>query len=801
MPDRASSLDHAKNPGALDLRNISEMALSHIADFVYVFDREGRFVYANKALLDLWGLTLEQAAGRNFFDLQYPHELAMRLQAQIQQVIKTGRQVKDETPYTSPTGREGYYEYIFNPYFAADGSVAAVVGSTHIMTERKRSEDAARRLAAIVESSQDAIVSKTLEGIITSWNQGAAALFGYSEEEAVGKPISVLIPQELYDKEEPEIIDHIRHGRRVEHFETVRLRKDGSHVNVSLTISPIRDEEGRVVGASKIARDITERKLAEEKLGRARQQADDAAAAAADAAERFRLVAEVTSLQIWTASSEGTLEWANQECANYFQTDLETQVLGSAWAQFVHPDDLSVTLDRWRVSLGSGARYETEFRLKRHDGVYRWFLVRAEAMRGPAGEITRWFGTNTDIDALKNAQNEAERSSRAKDAFLATLSHELRTPLTPVLMAAASMREDERIPRDAREQLGMMERNIALEARLIDDMLDLTRISRGQIHMRPKACDAHTLIRLALEMVQDDARGKGIRIEQHFAARHHGLVIDPARFQQVIWNLLRNAVKFTPAGGTITILTRNQPSAEGAPSLRVEVVDSGIGIDPAKLDKIFLPFDQGSLAGDHRYGGLGLGLAIARAIVDLHGGAITAQSGGTGRGSTFIVDLPGATAFTGESADPAEKARAGAPAEEQPEEAVSLRLLLVEDHESTLRVLSRLLTRAGHRVVAAGSIADARRAASIQPFDLVISDLGLPDGTGLELMEALRKTHGLGGIALSGYGMEADIERSREAGFIAHLTKPVDFQQLKGMLEEVAKDVGLHATGHPWAKS
>ncbi len=290
--------------------------------------------------------------------------------------------------------------------------------------------------------------------------------------------------------------------------------------------------------------------------------------------------------------------------------------------------------------------------------------------------------------ALRTAKDQAEAGSRAKDNFLAALSHELRTPLMPVLMTAAALRDDARLPADVREQLGMMERNIALEARLIDDLLDLTRITQGKLGLRLQPCDAHSLIGLAVEIVRDDAQAKGVAIEREFAATRSGLVADPARFQQVIWNLLRNAVKFTPAGGRIVVRTANGGSRTRASCLRIEVADSGIGIAPEAVDLIFQPFEQGGASKEHRFGGLGLGLAIARAIVDLHGGTIHAESAGTGRGATFIVELPEAiTAPPGVTLSQAPSEVAGA------DEPRSLRLLLVEDHVATHEVLTRLLTR------------------------------------------------------------------------------------------------------------
>jgi signal transduction histidine kinase/ActR/RegA family two-component response regulator len=390
-------------------------------------------------------------------------------------------------------------------------------------------------------------------------------------------------------------------------------------------------------------------------------------------------------------------------------------------------------------------------------------------------------------DELTRAQGVAESASRAKDDFLAKLSHELRTPLTPVLIAAAALREDERLSIDVREQLGMMERNIALEARLIDDLLDLTTISHGKLLFHAEPCDAHHLIGRAIEVVQEDARAKDIAIECTFTARYYGLMADPARFQQVMWNLLRNAVKFTPRSGRIYVRTRDERSASGGTSLRIEVADSGIGIDPARLEQIFLPFDQGGLPSAHRFGGVGLGLAIARTVVDLHGGRISAQSDGLNHGTTLIVELPGALeppigvedlapSFSDRSSPGAAHPQRVAPA------VAPRRLLLVEDHESTLQILSRVLQRDGHHVVTASTVAEALNAAAASNFDLVISDLGLPDGSGTELMMKLRDTYNLRGIALSGYGASEDIARSCDAGFVTHLVKPVAIAELRRVI-------------------
>jgi signal transduction histidine kinase len=366
------------------------------------------------------------------------------------------------------------------------------------------------------------------------------------------------------------------------------------------------------------------------------------------------------------------------------------------------------------------------------------------------------------------AMIEAERASRAKDDFLAALSHELRTPLTPVLMTAAALESDPALPAETRSQLAMMRRNIELEARLIDDLLDLTRISRGKLQIAPAVTDLHLLLQHTVEIVRSDALGKQVAIEFIFEATRHHVRGDPTRLQQVFWNLLKNALKFTPTGGRVTVTTRNDE--EGWMILSVD--DTGVGISAEALPRIFNAFEQGDVAGHHRYGGLGLGLAISRAIVEAHCGIIQAASAGPGRGASFTValatiDTPAEAASGSDLAPPLTRA---------------LRLLVVEDHDATRTVLSRLLTRNGHKITTAATIQEALTAFAAEHFDVVISDLGLPDGSGLDLMRELLRQRPIFGIALSGYGMEDDVRQTKEAGYFAHLVKPVNLDQLRRLL-------------------
>jgi PAS domain S-box-containing protein len=653
------------------------------------------------------------------------------------------------------------------------------------LSDRKRAEEellaSVEQLRLITDSVPAAIAHCGRDGRYKFVNQPYAARFGMQRDEVIGRHISEVAGADSYESVRVYIERALR-GEAVEFEMEIPYEVWGTHY-MACAYAPERDQSGEVVGFVAVVMDITDRKRAESELRLATEQAEKSALAETESTERFRLVSEIVSIQVWTARGDGQLDFVNPECAAYLGSDnIERDILGNAWARHVHPEDLPGALNAWQKCLISLEPYEVEFRLRNVSGEYRWFLVRAQAMRNNSDGQPKWFGTNTDIHDLKVAQNEAERASRLKDQFLATLSHELRTPLTPALMTAAALSRDESLPVSVRQQLSMMERNIALEARLIDDLLDLTRITRGKLDFRGQKCDTHSLIGLAIEIVSDDAMTKGISIQRDFAAQQAGLHADPARFQQVMWNILRNAVKFTPRGGNVIVKTRNENGASGSSTLRIEVTDSGIGIDSSQLETIFQPFEQGGLSGNHQFGGIGLGLAIARAIVEMHGGRIQARSEGKDRGAIFIVEFPEAMEPPGgaiESADSIARSLSGAPGVSKP---ANLRLLLVEDHKATAQVLSQLLERAGHQVFAVSNIADALDAVAANPFDIVVSDLGLPDGSGNDLMRKLRDAYGLRGIALSGYGMDEDIARSHEAGFVAHLIKPVDFHQLERAL-------------------
>jgi PAS domain S-box-containing protein len=450
---------------------------------------------------------------------------------------------------------------------------------------------------------------------------------------------------------------------------------------------------------------------------------------------------------------------------------------GDGWTEAVHPEDRERIFERWRASLEGRAQYDVEYRLRRHDGAYRWFGTRAQAIRDDRGVIIRWFGTSTDIEEQKQAKREilearnaAEAANRAKDHFLAILSHELRTPLMPVLAAVQRLESEPDMRPDLRERVAMIRRNVTLETRLIDDLLDHTRIGRGKLELRPARVDVHETIRQTLAICEEETRDRHLLLTLDLQARRPWVRADPARLQQVFWNLLKNAIKFTPQGGTIAVRT----SDEGG-DLAVEVRDTGIGIAPEDLSRIFDSFEQGSRDQARRFGGLGLGLAISKGLVELHGGTLVAESGGVGQGAVFTARFPALEM-------PITAALEAAPAERRPG---GQRVLIVDDHHDTLLAMADLLEMMGYAVGTADSVAAALRTVEGGRFDVVISDIGLPDGSGLDLMRQLHARTSVRGIALSGFGMEEDQRRSLEAGFSEHLTKPIDLQQLEQALLRV----------------
>ena len=405
----------------------------------------------------------------------------------------------------------------------------------------------------------------------------------------------------------------------------------------------------------------------------------------------------------------------------------------------------------------------------------RFSAADLDLMRAASDQVAMALERQRLTDELRRRADELATANAAKDEFLAILSHELRTPLTPVLLTASLMESHPLLPAELRDDVATIRRNVELESRLISDLLDLTRISKGKLQLDVQDVDLHALVRAAVDICQREASAN-LRVE--LRAARHTVRGDGTRLQQVFWNLVSNAIKFTGPDGTITVRSSDGGEDGDAGIVRVEVADTGRGIDAAVLPKLFNAFEQGGSRTAREQAGLGLGLAITRKLAEAHGGTVKAHSDGRGRGATFVVELPTvaepASPKPPEDSDPPGRGASRA-----------LSVLLVEDHEPTRDVLTRLLRHSGHTVTGASSLASARAAARGQKFDLLLSDLGLPDGSGLELMRELRDDYGGRAIALTGYGMETDVRASRDAGFAEHLTKPIDVAALEAAVHRV----------------
>jgi PAS domain S-box-containing protein len=384
-------------------------------------------------------------------------------------------------------------------------------------------------------------------------------------------------------------------------------------------------------------------------------------------------------------------------------------------------------------------------------------------------DVTERKRAEENLEAAKVA---AEQANQAKDDFLASLSHELRTPLTPAMISASYLSEHRDLPPELREEVAAILRNVQLEAQLINDLLDVTRITRGKIEVHHEVADVHLLLESVGQIVKSDIAAKAIEFTVDLGAENHHIWADPVRIQQVFWNLGNNAVKFTPNNGRISVRSYNKGK-----HFVFEITDTGIGIEPEQQASIFEPFHQGERSITRRFGGLGLGLTISKTLLDLHGGTITVESAGQNKGSTFRV-------FLDVLREPVAPSREGASSIVM--SAKKLRLLLVDDHADTRGVLSRLLAKSGHEVMTADSAQKALEILDTGPFDVLISDIGLPETSGYELVRQAKQRQPLAGVALSGLGMDEDVRRSLEAGFDHHLTKPINFQELQSVLGKIS---------------
>jgi PAS domain S-box-containing protein len=455
------------------------------------------------------------------------------------------------------------------------------------------------------------------------------------------------------------------------------------------------------------------------------------------------------------------------------------EIIGKNFASFYTADDVAAGRPQRNLREASrrGSIRDQGLRVRKDGSTFEAEVV-ITALRDEAGEIRGFSKVTRDItDQVRSREFEAEKiaaqkASKAKDDFLAALSHELRTPLTPALAAATYLQDQaEKFPAEFAQDVEIIKRNVQLQARLIDDLLDLTRIARGMLHLELEDCDAHKIIENALETAHSAIAAKQLKIATELEAKEYHILADCIRLQQVFWNLINNAVKFTAQGGQITIRSFNDKDGR----FHFEIEDTGIGIEPQRLASLFQPFEQADPSVSRQFGGLGLGLAISKRLIDLHHGRIEAESRGRSFGATFKVTL---------DAQPEGTAAVGVNHRLGGKTSKPLRILLVEDHHDTRRTLSRLLTHFGHEVVTADNVEGAMARIASNNIDAVLCDIGLPDGSGYEVAAQARANGGIKAIALTGFGTEQDVQRSKEAGFDFHLVKPINFQELQTVLDQ-----------------
>ncbi len=683
-------------------------------------------------------------------------------------------------------------------------------------------------LAAIVESSDDAIVSKDVTGIVRSWNRAAERIFGYTAEEMVGQSIRRIIPADRQG-EEDRVLASIVAGRRVDHFETIRIRRDGSFIPVSLTVSPILDNSGRVIGASKIARDISDRKQAE--------------AMAARKVRRDSFLAQVTLTLTRSLDYERTLKalaaLAVPGIADYCAVDVIDEQGELVQLAVMHADPAKAQLAqeiRMRYedseSPASAQRVlrtgvpsfipritedmvdaiarrnqEATARIKSL-GLVSYISVPMIAREQTLGVLTlanaesRTEFTEEDLRqaedvasraalAISNAKSydELETANRLKDEFLATLSHELRTPLNAVLGYARMLRSGTIRPERTAQALDVIERNAGSLAKMVEDVLDVSRIISGKARLDVKPTDIATVVRDAIATVTAAVDAKGLRIESAIDPHVGPVTADANRLQQVVWNLLSNAVKFTPKGGRVRISV-----APGESHVDIVVTDTGIGIPRDFLPHIFERFRQAEGGTTRKHGGLGLGLAIARHIVEMHGGTLEAESEGAGKGATFRVRLPLAMRDADAAAAEAENMRRTS---ERTSALRGILVMAVDDDTDALKLVREILESAGAEVITVTSgTAALDRLASDRP-QVLVSDLGMPGMDGFELIKEIRQMADMGlrqipAAALTAYARSADRARSLRSGFEMHLAKPIDPSELVAAIAALARREQTH---------
>jgi PAS domain S-box-containing protein len=788
----------------------------------------------NQSAERMFGYTAEEIVGKPIAILFPPDRLDE--ESKILQRIQNGDRVDHiETIRIHKNGTPVAVSVTISPIRNSEGKI---VGASKVARDITQSAELESRFRAIINSSDDAIVSKDLNGIVRSWNPSAERMFGYTAQEMIGQSITVLFPPDRLE-EEPKILEQLRRGERVDHFETIRVCKDGRCIHVSVTISPVKDATGRVIGASKIARDITARKQFEAAANDERrilELLNKTGSVIASQLELQSLVQSVTDTgkeltdaqfgaffyNVTDKNGESfllyTLSGAPREAFEKFGLPRNTPIFEPTFRGTGIVRSPDITKDpRYGTMLphrgmplghlpvrsylavpvisGSGevigglffGHSETGVFTERAERLVVGIASQAAVAIDNARLYDRVKQASQDreklLDAERGARAEAERASRLKDEFLATLSHELRTPLNAILGWSQILRGNAENDPDLAEGLDVIERNTRVQTQLIEDLLDMSRIISGKIRLDVQRVELQDVVKAAVAAIRHSADAKNIHIQVVLDPLAGPVRGDPARLQQCFWNLLTNAVKFTPKGGKIQVTLERVNS-----HLDVCVVDNGQGIKPDFLPHLFERFRQADASTTRHHGGLGLGLSIVKHLVELHGGTVRAKSPGEGKGSTFCIELPLMVVHTDD-----EKPRvhprgfSGIEAHLDHPSLAGITVLAVDDEPDARQLIKRVLEDCGARVLLAASSEEAIALLRENRPHLIISDIGMPQEDGYAFIRKVRalsdeKGGNIPAAALTAFARAEDRTRALRAGFQTHVAKPVEPTELTAVV-------------------
>jgi PAS domain S-box-containing protein len=738
-------------------------------DAIWDWDVPNHRVYFSPRWKELRGLTPEEVSDREEEWSSGIHpEDAPRVMAAVK------AHFAGETPIFEQEYRirckDGSWRWIHDRGIAernAAGQVVRMAGSESDITERKRTEEALRRQVALtrhyIDTVQTVIVALDSEGRITLINREGCRILGYDEEELLGRNwFETCVPQPDGLNTVYVTFRKIMDGEleAAEYYENPVRCRDGSRRLIAWHNAPLTDPDGRVIGTLSSGEDITERKRGEEAL-----RASEA---------RFRQLADAMPQLVWTAGPDGAVDYFNSRAGEYAGLT-QSPDDGWRWIRVLHPDDVERCLQIWQEALSRGMTYDCEHRLRMTDGSWRWHLSRAVPVRDEQWHVVKWFGTATDIQDLKLAQEALREADRRKDAFLATLAHELRNPLAPIRNAVQILKRNDATEPARQAAREMIDRQLRHMVHLIDDLLDVSRITRGKLQLQRQRVDLTEVLEHAVDVIRPLIEGADLDLSVTLPPHPVHVDADPVRLTQVLTNLLDNAGKYTGKGGAIRLCAERD-----AAEVVLTLSDTGIGIAREDLPHVFDMFTQVQSESERATSGLGIGLALTRGLVEMHGGEIEALSDGPGTGSTFIIRLP---------ADPGTPASSPSRPETASEPVTAKhRVLVADDTEDVARSLAVLLNLEGHEVAIAHDGLEAVQAAERMRPDLVLLDLGMPKLDGYGACRRIREQpwgKALHIVAFTGWGQDEARRKCDEAGFDGHLVKPVDPDNVLRLLAEL----------------